>query len=191
MHYATSAMTRDYVVNNMPERGVKFLSRIASPGTVIVPKDIKRNVKSHQEPISAPKAAVTTTPIHLAETIPETHVLTHAPGFTVFNNIYMYNGTLYIISSELGTTFPEARFMISTPIQALNTDENKRMREPTHKDIVVIVPEQARALWGAASSSQSIIKHRIQTVEGNTVSTDAFAIELLSHTYDTDFDQRS
>ena len=46
--------------------------------------------------------------------MPSTTVLAHHAGWTLFENLYMYNGTLLVISDQEWTSFPERRLMTST-----------------------------------------------------------------------------
>lgn len=45
-------------------------------------------------------------PTQLVDEFPKTTVLRHAPGWTMFENIYMANGTLFIVSDEGSSAFP-------------------------------------------------------------------------------------
>ncbi|KAJ2968384.1 hypothetical protein NUW54_g13235 [Trametes sanguinea] len=74
-----------------------------------------------QELIKPPKdvpAAVDT-----STTIPETTILSHAPGWTIFQNVYMSNGTMYIVTSR-PSSFPDISLITSTGLPAENTPEN-------------------------------------------------------------------
>lgn len=176
-HYLSSLTAQEYVTENMLQQVPNFLPEIVPSDAPLLHggSAFKRKVGEirtdsgviHRAGQSPPP--VRRSLIQHLETIPETRVLSHAPGFTVFNNLYMYNGTLYIVSSEIGSTFPEARYIISTPLVSVNTEENKRAREPKHNIISIIGPEQARMLWGATGPSSSPIKQRILTIEGNSV----------------------
>ncbi|KAG6902177.1 hypothetical protein C0995_003459 [Termitomyces sp. Mi166 len=96
--------------------------------------------------------------------LPHTSVIAHAPGWTIFRDLYMSNGTLYILSSE--QSFPEIRMVISTGLPAFNTPENIAAREPTSQDMDFITPEEARAKWGSKSG---LGEHsRVLSVGGNT-----------------------
>jgi hypothetical protein len=55
-------------------------------------------------------------PIHppSAQRMPSTKVIGHSPGWTLFDNLYMHNGTLLIISNDPVSSFPERRLMTST-----------------------------------------------------------------------------
>lgn len=92
---------------------------------------------------------------------PDTSVLAHAPGWTLFRNLYMSNGTLFLVASESHRSkFPEIRMMASHPLEAINTPENIAAREPSDLDMAFITPEEAQTRWG----------NRILSVQGNTVS---------------------
>ena len=94
-------------------------------------------------------------------TLPDTFVLAHAPGWTLFRNLYMSNGTLFVVASESDRSkFPEIRMMASHPMVAFNSPENIAAREPSKFDMSFITPEEAETRWG----------NRILPVEGNTVS---------------------
>lgn len=96
--------------------------------------------------------------------LPETSIVEHVPGWTIFRDIYMQNGTLLILSSS-PSSFPEARYMTSTGLLAENTPENIALREPTPQNMDIITPEEAVQRWGNHPSTR-----RVWTVEGNTVS---------------------
>lgn len=93
--------------------------------------------------------------------LPDTSLLAHAPGWTLLRNLYMSNGTLYLVVDEHHRSkFPEIRMMASHPLPAFNTPENIAAREPSIFDMAFITPEEAQTRWG----------NRILLIEGNTVS---------------------
>jgi len=102
--------------------------------------------------------------------IPETSIISHAPGWTLFQNLYMSNGTLYIVTSNR-QLIPEIRMITSTGLIALNTPENIAAREPTEKEIQIIDPKNAMLRWGGNTAENE--RHRISSVVGNTVSIDS------------------
>ncbi|KIK51000.1 hypothetical protein GYMLUDRAFT_409790 [Collybiopsis luxurians FD-317 M1] len=107
-------------------------------------------------------------PIHLAPTLPHTTILHHTPGYTVFRNLYMSNGTLYILASadERGS-LPEIRMMASTSLEADNSPENIAAREPTPYVMDIIDPEEAKNRWGG--DVEKGVRNSVFTVTGNTV----------------------
>ncbi|KAG9316677.1 hypothetical protein JVU11DRAFT_2737 [Chiua virens] len=56
--------------------------------------------------------------------LPETTIIEHVPGWTLFRDIYMANGTLFILTSS-PSSIPGIRYMTSTGLTAEDTPENK------------------------------------------------------------------
>ncbi|KAJ7729707.1 hypothetical protein DFH07DRAFT_849928 [Mycena maculata] len=98
-----------------------------------------------------------------ADPFPATSLVAHAPGWTLFEDVYMSNGTLFIVSDN-PSEFPEIRMMISTGLIALNEPENIAAREPTSHEMAIISTQEARSRWGANGISATAIL----PVEGNT-----------------------
>ncbi|KIO18416.1 hypothetical protein M407DRAFT_31920 [Tulasnella calospora MUT 4182] len=78
------------------------------------------------------------------EGMPLTDLVAHAPGFTILDNVYSLNGTLYIVRSDTKPgSFPEVRTMISNAGNpSLSLDDNMR----------IISERQALALFGSQAS---------------------------------------
>ncbi|KAK7436697.1 hypothetical protein VKT23_018952 [Stygiomarasmius scandens] len=105
-----------------------------------------------------------------------TTILHHAPGWTLFRDVYMSNGTLLLLTPDLDSPeyhetmsrFPQFRMMTSTGLPAVpgNTEE----REPTEKDMAFITSREARRKWGTFSTNQNdLVGHRVMTVSGSTL----------------------
>lgn len=109
------------------------------------------------------------------DVLPRTRVLNHAPGWTMFENLYMSNGTLFVVlgaeDKENGLDrgmvkdgwengFPLRRMMISTGLYGYASAENIAAREPTDKEMSFISAEDATRRWG----------DRVWEIEGHTVS---------------------
>ncbi|KAI6033198.1 hypothetical protein F5J12DRAFT_799413 [Pisolithus orientalis] len=94
---------------------------------------------------------------------PETTLVEHVPGWTVFRDVYMFNGTLLIVSSS-PSSYPEIRYMTSTGLAADVSAANIAAREPTQWNMDFLSPEQAAQRWGESPGDR-----RITTVEGNTL----------------------
>jgi len=110
-------------------------------------------------------------PVLPFDNLPHTELLAHAPGWTLFRNLYMADGTLFIVADEEERkAFPEIRMMTSTGLEAENTEENIAMREPTDKNMRIISPEEARRRWVYPATGKEKALNRVWTVEGNTVS---------------------
>ncbi|AAW42198.1 expressed protein [Cryptococcus deneoformans JEC21] len=82
---------------------------------------------------------------------PRTQVLAHAPGWTVFDDVYLFNGTWFIVTDH-PSSIPLLRLMASTGNEIWNDEESIRGREPTEKDMRIIFPSEAKKLWGQSAS---------------------------------------
>ena len=102
-----------------------------------------------------------------ADSFPETTVIAHAPGYTLFRNLYMANCTFFAVSQNPGN-FPQRRMITSTGIIALNQPENIQRREPSDREFQIISPETAMARWGGDISRKE--RHRVWSIEGISVS---------------------
>lgn len=107
-------------------------------------------------------------------TVPETKVVTHAPGqgvfliifrlhlhhtgWTVFDQLYIFKGVVYIVTDNT-STIPDLSSIYSRGIFILPGKENEPLRLPTEEDIRIISPTQAKQLFGSG----------IQTIDGVTV----------------------
>ncbi|TDL21878.1 hypothetical protein BD410DRAFT_840270 [Rickenella mellea] len=69
----------------------------------------------------------------------------------MFDQLYMLNGTLYIVSNR-SSSFPELRFIYSTGRDILNGMEEKLKRLPTDKEIRIISGAEARRLFGTSAT---------------------------------------
>ncbi|WRT64161.1 uncharacterized protein IL334_001090 [Kwoniella shivajii] len=80
-----------------------------------------------------------------------TQVLGHAPGWTIFDQIYLFNGTWYIVTDN-PSSVPLLRLMVSTGNEIWNDEESIKGREPTERDMRIIFPSEAKRLWGNSAS---------------------------------------
>lgn len=104
--------------------------------------------------------------VDVTTTIPETELVGHAPGWTIFKNLYMSNGTFYVVSDKPRSEFPELLYILSVPIPALNTPENIQARLPTDQEMSFISTKDAEWRWGAVKPGD---KNRVWPITGNTV----------------------
>ncbi|KAJ7288263.1 hypothetical protein C8J57DRAFT_1459857 [Mycena rebaudengoi] len=119
--------------------------------------------------VTAPQPSTSSTapsPVDLASNLPATSLVDHAPGWTLFRNLYMANGSLLILS-DTPSDFPQIRMMTSTGLPAENDPENIASREPTPNEMDIISAAEARRRW--ATGDEQGRRHRVSTVEGNTV----------------------
>ncbi|KAH9941287.1 uncharacterized protein BXZ73DRAFT_42246 [Epithele typhae] len=97
-------------------------------------------------------------PLHWGTShVPETKVVAHVPGntlliictgWTIFDRLYLLNGTLYIVSDE-PENVPERLYMISSGIFITSDPADSPLRAPTDKQMRVISTAEAHQLFGA------------------------------------------
>ncbi|KAJ7164684.1 hypothetical protein C8R43DRAFT_878630 [Mycena crocata] len=101
------------------------------------------------------------TQINPNDTLPATSLIDHAPGWTLFKDLYMSDGTFFIVSDK-PADFPQIRMMTSTGLAADSSPGNEQAREPTSRNMEIITTEDAKGRWGENAT------HRVLGVDGNT-----------------------
>jgi hypothetical protein len=97
--------------------------------------------------------------------VPRTRIVAHVPGmcvldvrllmltllrgWTIFDKMYIYNGTVYLVSDD-PDTFPDRKFMTSSG--AIIEDQVFDVRMPTDKDMRIISTSAARKLFGTGAN---------------------------------------
>ncbi|KAJ7233719.1 hypothetical protein B0H12DRAFT_1143502 [Mycena haematopus] len=105
-------------------------------------------------------------PLDLALEFPPTTLVAHAPGWTLYRNLFMSNGTFYILT-DTQPDFPEIRLMASNPLTAYNNAENIAAREPTPYNMDFLSLAEAQRRWGGDVRNGQ--QNRVLSVDGNTV----------------------
>ncbi|KAJ6505304.1 hypothetical protein C8R45DRAFT_972313 [Mycena sanguinolenta] len=104
--------------------------------------------------------------LDLALDFPPTTIVAHAPGWTLFQNLFMSNGTFFIVTDKQ-SEFPEIRLMASNPLTAYNTKQNIDDREPTQYNMDFLSLTEAQRRWGGDVRNGQ--QNRVLSVDGNTV----------------------
>jgi hypothetical protein len=97
--------------------------------------------------------------------VPKTRIIAHVPGecildahlfmltllqgWTIFDKMYIYNGTVYLVSDE-PETFPDLKF-ITSPGEIIE-DDKVGVHLPTDKDMRIISTSAARKLFGTGAN---------------------------------------
>lgn len=111
----------------------------------------------HSIPASKPMNSSRAFGVVHGEKQPRTKVINHAPGWTMFDNIYMSAGTMFVVADAEQEMvekdgwyngYPLRRMMISTGKPAYATEESMKEREPSDKDLFFISREEAVSRWG-------------------------------------------
>jgi len=69
-----------------------------------------------------------------------------ALGWTIFNNLYVANGTVFVVTNK-PETIPPREMLISTGIELKNDPESVAARLPTNHEMRIISVEDARELF--------------------------------------------
>ncbi|KAI0785552.1 hypothetical protein C8Q75DRAFT_856968 [Abortiporus biennis] len=179
MHIASNFMgpftdnfTGDIIVNTHFDQQHPIHEDTSSSDSTLTTTTIHHTVPEihyHDDDISTTPIPPSTPspPLHvdLFHELPETTLEAHAPGWTMFRNVYMSNGTLYIVTPKPASSFPDIQFITSTGLAAENTPENIAARMPTAENLDFITPEAAKARWGPMKPEGT---NRVWSVEGNT-----------------------
>ncbi|PPQ76079.1 hypothetical protein CVT26_004600 [Gymnopilus dilepis] len=97
-----------------------------------------------REPANSNELSKSPRPIHVAEIAETTLPIgTPASGFTIFDRLYVRNGTLYVVASD-SSSLPHLKFIISKP----EDRGGGRNLDPTPQEMQVITPEQAKGVLG-------------------------------------------
>jgi hypothetical protein len=114
-----------------------------------------------RDPPSPPQSPIP----NLGHEIPQTELVSHAPGWTIFRNLYMADGTLFIVTSN-PESFPSIDLITSTGLPALASPESIAERMPTAREMATITPQEAHQRWGGQSTMEL---NNVFPVEGSTV----------------------
>ncbi|KAI0938832.1 hypothetical protein AcW1_001531 [Taiwanofungus camphoratus] len=79
--------------------------------------------------------------------VPQTKIVVHVPGWTIFDRLYILNGTAYVVSDH-PETIPDRSLMTSTALFIENGPVAEAARMPTDKEMRIISTNQARLLFG-------------------------------------------
>ncbi|KAL0960850.1 hypothetical protein HGRIS_005866 [Hohenbuehelia grisea] len=77
--------------------------------------------------------------------VPATQVLAHVPGWTIFDRLYLVNGTFFVVTDE-PNAFPTAADILSNGLPIELGEEDKRL--PTRDHIQIVSTKEARVLFG-------------------------------------------
>ncbi|KAL4064269.1 hypothetical protein V8B97DRAFT_1875995 [Scleroderma yunnanense] len=83
--------------------------------------------------------------------LPQTSIVIHAPGWTIFDNLYVMNGTVFVVT-DVPQTIPPRERLTSTGIEIKGDPELVAARFPTDRELRIISPEEAIRLFGSGAT---------------------------------------
>lgn len=103
-----------------------------------------------------------------SQKVPDTVVVGHAPGWTIFDRLYALNDTLYIVTDD-PASLPDKKYMISTAVRIANGPIEAKKRLPTDKELRIISTADAKNLFGSGAD----------VLDGVTVSLGALVLSVV------------
>lgn len=86
-------------------------------------------------------------------------------GWTVFDNLYLLNSTLYVVSDE-PESMPDIEFVLSKGLDIENGKAAEDSRLPTAKELSIVSSKQAASMF----------QGHVQTLAGTSVSSSAASV---------------
>ncbi|KAG1740796.1 uncharacterized protein EDB91DRAFT_1052980 [Suillus paluster] len=84
--------------------------------------------------------------------MPNTRVVSHVPGWTIFDNLFVLNGTVFVVT-DFPSSIPDLLTVTSTGVEIHNGKEAVDSRTPGNREMRVISPDQAQKLFGSSVES--------------------------------------
>ena len=82
--------------------------------------------------------------------MPDTVVVAHVLGWTMFDRLYALNGMLYVVTDD-PVSVPDRSLMISKVLRIANGPVEAAKRLPTDKELRVISTASAKTLFGSGA----------------------------------------
>lgn len=105
---------------------------------------------THANDTTEPKRFETVLSWKESEKVPDTVVVAQVPGWTIFDRLYVLNGTLYVVTDDPASV-PDRKLMISTALRIANGPVEVEKRIPTDKELQVISTANAKTLFGSGA----------------------------------------
>lgn len=95
-------------------------------------------------------------------------------GWTIIDKLYLLNGTLYIVTDK-PDSIPDRNLITSTGINIENGAEAWEARHPTDKEMRIVTPQEAKAIFGPDAQIIDGVSVRLLN-DLYLLITDAFAV---------------
>ncbi|CCM05354.1 uncharacterized protein FIBRA_07568 [Fibroporia radiculosa] len=82
--------------------------------------------------------------------VPETKIVVHVPGWTIFDRLYLLNGTLYVVTDH-PQSIPDRSHMISNAIFIEDGPYYPEKHAPSDQEMRIIDTNEARRLFGLSA----------------------------------------
>ena len=102
------------------------------------------------------------------EKVPDTVVVAHVPGWTIFDRLYVLNSTFYVVTDH-PASIPDRKFMISTAVRILTGPIEAAKRIATDKELQVISTADAKTLFGSGADVLDGVTVRLVILPPNPI----------------------
>ena len=123
---------------------------------------------THANDTVRPKKFETVSTWTTSEKVPDTVVVAHVPGWTIFDRLYALNGTLYVVTDDPASV-PDRNFIISTALRIANGPIEAAKRIPTDKELRVISTTDAKTLFGSGADVLDGVTVRLVLLARRTI----------------------
>ena len=100
--------------------------------------------------------------------MPDTVVVAHVPGWTMFDRLYALNGTLYVVTDDPASV-PDRSLMISKALRIANGPVEAAKRLPTNQELQVISTASAKTLFGSGACALDGVTVRLSTLLARSI----------------------
>ncbi|KAG1794183.1 uncharacterized protein HD556DRAFT_1371462 [Suillus plorans] len=84
--------------------------------------------------------------------VPNTRVVSHVPGWTIFDNLFVLNGTVFVVT-DFPSSIPDRLTITSTAVDIFNGEDAVNSRTPGDREMQIISTSQAQRLFGSSAES--------------------------------------
>ncbi|KIK36942.1 hypothetical protein CY34DRAFT_810851 [Suillus luteus UH-Slu-Lm8-n1] len=84
--------------------------------------------------------------------VPNTRVVSHVPGWTIFDNLFVLNGTVFVVT-DFPSSIPDRLTITSTAVDIFNGEDAVNSRTPGNREMQIISTDQAQRLFGSSAES--------------------------------------
>ena len=123
---------------------------------------------THANDTVRPKKFETVSTWGASEKVPDTVVVAHVPGWTIFDRLYALNGTLYVVTDDPASV-PDRNFIISTALRIANGPIEAAKRIPTDKELRIISTANAKTLFGSGADVLDGVTVRLVILTWSTI----------------------
>ncbi|KAH7883159.1 hypothetical protein F5I97DRAFT_1815379 [Phlebopus sp. FC_14] len=117
----------------------------------LLEEEVSESEDTIDEDIPSNDAERWRTPVSwVSRRVPTSKIVAHVPGWTIFENLFVLNGTVFVVTDE-PDSIPERASMTSTAVRINNGPLAVASRFPTDRELRVVTTDEARELFGTSA----------------------------------------